>query len=44
MFIGINIVIGIWFVVDLGILRGTKGTNNMVPIRLSAGGSLADVT
>jgi uncharacterized membrane protein YhaH (DUF805 family) len=44
VFIGVNIVIGIWFVVDLGILRGTKGTNKYGPDPLVGGSSVADVT
>jgi uncharacterized membrane protein YhaH (DUF805 family) len=44
LFIGIDIVIGVWFVVDLGILRGTKGTNKYGPDPLAGGGSLGDVT
>jgi len=31
LFFGINIVIGIWFVVDLGLLRGTRGPNQYGP-------------
>jgi uncharacterized membrane protein YhaH (DUF805 family) len=31
LFFGINIVIGVWFVFDLGILRGTRGSNDYGP-------------
>jgi len=44
LFIGVNIVIGIWFIVDLGILRGTRGTNAYGPDPLTGGGALGDVT
>jgi uncharacterized membrane protein YhaH (DUF805 family) len=35
LFFGVNIVIGIWFVIDLGILRGTRGENPHGPDRLT---------
>jgi uncharacterized membrane protein YhaH (DUF805 family) len=44
LFIGIDIVIGVWFVVDLGILRGAKGANKYGLDPLAGGGSLGDVT
>ena len=31
LFFGINFVIGIWFFIDLGLLRGTRGTNAYGP-------------
>src|SRR5262245_53500911 len=31
LFFAVNIVIGIWFFVDLGLLRGTKGPNQFGP-------------
>jgi uncharacterized membrane protein YhaH (DUF805 family) len=44
LFILANIVIGIWFVIDLGILRGTRGTNRYGPDPLVAGTPPGDVT
>ena len=36
LFLGINIVIALWFIVDLGLLRGTKGPNRYGPDPLVA--------
>jgi uncharacterized membrane protein YhaH (DUF805 family) len=44
LFLAVNIVIGIWFVIDLGLVRGTKGTNKYGPDPLIAGSSPGDVT
>ena len=31
LFFGVNIVIGLWFLIDLGLLRGTVGPNKYGP-------------
>jgi uncharacterized membrane protein YhaH (DUF805 family) len=38
LFFGINLVIGLWFVIDLGLLRGTPGPNKYGPDPLTTSG------
>jgi uncharacterized membrane protein YhaH (DUF805 family) len=44
LFFGINFVIGIWFFIDLGILRGTRGTNQYGPDPATGATAAQDLT